>query len=213
MTYLKTHIQSLIILILLGIIILQRCTAPKPCAEPVSKLVVKTSVIHDTVTERYDSIVYSKPVVKNIYVPKITSITTYIKDTTGHISPEAYSALATNYYSKVLYADTLRIDTLGYVSVADSVTKNSISGRTYNYHLHAATVVNNITTEKTTIIPQKFQIYAGGAIMGNNKSLVNGFSIGLIIKTKKDKTYEFKVIQPFSGVTSYSLGTYWKIHF
>jgi hypothetical protein len=126
------------------------------------------------------------------------------------------NAILKDFYSKVLYKDTLNLpDSLGIVAVIDTISQNKIFGRTFN-----ANVKQRIIKE-TTIVkePARNQVYYGLTGGFNKADVVSSIGGGLILKTKKDKIYQFTLgvdnrivngtnggLSPFIG-----FGTYWKI--
>lgn len=113
-----------------------------------------------------------------------------------------------------VYNDSLKIDSLGYVNVIDSIQNNLIKNRKYSYNLKYPKIITTITI-KEPYIP-KTQIYVGGEVFGNKLSPINGLNAGLLLKSKSDNIYSIKLgvqtinstIQPNIGI-----GLYWKIHF
>lgn len=120
------------------------------------------------------------------------------------------SAILKDYLSKVVYKDTLILpDSLGVVSLTDTITKNKIDGRTWN-----AKVKERIIKE-TLIVkdPPKSQLYFGVSGNFDRENVIAGVGAGLAFKTKKDKLYQINLgvnnqqkLSPFIGV-----GTFWKI--
>lgn len=120
------------------------------------------------------------------------------------------SAILKDYLSKVVYKDTLILpDSLGVVSLTDTITKNRIDGRTWN-----AKVKERIIKE-TLIVkdPPKSQLYFGVSGNFDRENVIAGVGAGLAFKTKKDKLYQINLgvnnqqkLSPFIGV-----GTFWKI--
>ena len=65
-----------------------------------------------------------------------------------------------DYYSKRIYSDTLRIDSLGYVAIRDTISQNQIVGRFFD-----ARITERRITE-TTIVKElpKIEFYMGVAV-------------------------------------------------
>lgn len=120
------------------------------------------------------------------------------------------TAILKDYLSKVVYKDTLILpDSLGSVSLTDTITQNRLEGRTWN-----AKVKERIIKE-TLIVkdPPKSQLYFGLSGNFDRENLIAGVGAGLAFKTKKDKLYQINLgvnnqqkLSPFIGV-----GTFWKI--
>jgi hypothetical protein len=158
--------------------------------------IVKTKVV----TKKGEDIYHETIVEKEVIIPTIVDTAALLKD----------------YYSKVLYKDVLVLpDSLGTVAVTDTISQNKILGRTFNASVKQRTI------KETTIVkePARNQVYYGLTGGFNKADVVSSIGAGLILKTKKDKIYQFTLgvdnrivdgttggISPFIG-----FGTYWKI--
>jgi hypothetical protein len=158
--------------------------------------IVKTKVV----TKKGEDIYHETIVEKEVIIPAIVDTAALLKD----------------YYSKVLYKDVLVLpDSLGTVAVTDTISQNKILGRTFNASVKQRTI------KETTIVkePARNQVYYGLTGGFNKADVVSSIGAGLILKTKKDKIYQFTLgvdnrivdgttggISPFIG-----FGTYWKI--
>jgi hypothetical protein len=156
--------------------------------------VIKTKIV----TRKGDDIYYET--IKEVQIPTVI-------DT---------QALLQNYYSKNVYKDVLVLpDSLGTVSVIDTISQNKILGRTYNASVKQRTI------KETTIVKElpKTQLYWGLNSNFNKTDLVSSIGTGLVLKTKSDKLYQIGggvlntttngsdgKFSPYVGV-----GVYWKI--
>lgn len=199
MNFIKKNYLHLIIGVLLLVIFLQRCNTDKPITPvpPVVKI--------DTVWVKHDSVIYSKPKVITVIkgVPEIQ----YVPDPSYDKLVLQYKDLVNLCTAKNVYSDTLKIDFIGYVNVKDTISKNRIQGRSYNYNLKYPVVTKTITLQA----PPKTQVYIGGGLQGNQYNIVNQFSAGLLLKTKKDQIYGLYTGIDNNGRIQYGLQTYWKI--
>ena len=120
-----------------------------------------------------------------------------------------YDSLLREFFALKIYADTVRLDTLGYVSVIDSIQKNGILGRSFhsNYKIPTITVTKTITHYD----PPKAQLYWGGGLDINQSFAPKGAHGGLILKTKKDQLIGFQVGTGIDGGINYGFQSYWKI--
>jgi hypothetical protein len=158
--------------------------------------VVKTKVV----TKKGEDIYHETIVEKEVLIPAVIDTAALLKD----------------YYSKVLYKDVLVLpDSLGTVAVTDTISQNRILGRTFNASVKQRTI------KETTIVkePAKTQVYYGLNAGFNREDYVSAIGAGLMVKTKKDKIYQFNLgvnnrttdgtngsLSPYVG-----FGTYWKI--
>lgn len=200
MNFIKKNYLYLIIGLLILVVLLQRCSIDEPVVDPP---VVKI----DTVWVTRDSLVYSKP--KIITIIKGTPEVQYVPDTSYTKLVIQYKDLVDLYTAQNVFSDTLKIDSIGYVNVKDTITKNIIKGRSYNYNLKYPVVTKTITLQP---VP-KTQVYVGGGLQGDQYSMINQFSTGLLLKTKKDQIYGLYTGIDNDGRIQYGLQIYWKIKF
>jgi len=88
-----------------------------------------------------------------------------------------------NYYSQLIYKDTLKLkDSLGFVTIVDTIFNNSILGRKWESH------VNKFIVKETTIVKElpKNQFFIGG--FGGYNSQLNSIYLGpsIMLKNKKE---------------------------
>jgi hypothetical protein len=170
---------------------LQRsCSSSPEITEP--QVITKVEVRYDTVET-----------IKETYVPKyITRIETVIDTFT---TPIDTVNILKNYYAKYFYSDTLKIDTLGYAVINDTITQNTILARD---------IRTNVLIPTTTITKEIYlnnrEFYWGLGLQGK-KDQLNYLGGELLYRNKKYQVYGLGVgvnenLQP---VISGRL--YWKI--
>ena len=201
MKYILNNILSIIIIVLALVILVQRCdnkdVAP---AEP--------TIIRDTVWHEHDSVVYSSPkVIKTIPVKVVSK--EYLPDPNYDKLVAQYQELVQKYLAKNIQKDSIKIDSIGFVKVTDTVQNNIVQNRKWEYNLKYPTI------KETVIMPPKQvnQLYLGGGIRGNQTSLVNSLDLGLLYKNKKDQIYGVSVGINTNGQVIYGVQSYWKIKF
>ena len=115
------------------------------------------------------------------------------------------NAILSDYYAKYYFVDTLSLDTLGYVLVADTVSQNKIASRKVNYKVN----IPKITIEKTIYLNER-EFYYGIGLAGNPKQL-NYLGAEILYRTKKKQAYGLGigVNQQFQPVISGRI--FWKI--
>jgi hypothetical protein len=202
MNFIKNNFINLLVLILLAIVLFQTCGK--------SKEVVTSTIKRDTVWVYKDSTVYSKPqIVKTepYAVPIDRWNTEYLPDSNYSKLIVQYEAIVRELLSKNISVDSLKIDSIGYVHVTDTVSKNLITGRSYKYFLKYPVITNTIT------IPEKKrnQYYVGGLIQAQPSIDIRQLSAGLLLKTKKDHIYGVNAGLTRDGQVIYGVQTYWKI--
>ena len=121
-----------------------------------------------------------------------------------------------DYFAKNIYKDTLRLpDSLGYVFLTDTITKNLIQGRTFNAKVKQRVITN------TTIVKElpKTKVFYGIEGGFNKADVVSHIGAGLLINTKSDKIFHLglgvanRTTDGTNGKLSayISGGVYWKI--
>lgn len=199
MKFIKEHFNLLIIIVLMIIIFWQRFTINnnKP-SEPI--------IVIDTVYERYDSIIHTKP--KIIHSKPVVEIQ-YLPSPDYEELVKQYKELSKNYLTKNTYKDSIPLDKFGDIVVVDTVFKNNIIDRSYKYNLNIPTV----TIKETSILKEnsKLQVYIGGALQGQVPAVINQINVGLLVKNKKDQIYGIYAGPNFKGEMNYGVQLYWKI--
>lgn len=199
MQFVKKNLVSLIILLLLVIVLLQRCEAPKPVDGP--------KVVRDTVWVVKDSLITAKPqVTKTIEIRSYdTIINNYIPDTNYAKLAAQYQEVVKELLAKNIHSDSIRIDTNGYVKIVDTVQKNVIVGRSTKVNIRYPIIKETVT------IPQKkvTQLYVGGAILGNPvPSAIMGSAL---LKTRNEKLFGGSLSINTYGELQYGVHSYWKL--
>ena len=158
--------------------------------------IVKTKIV----TKKGEDIYHETIVEKEVIIPAIIDTLALLKD----------------YYSKVLYKDTLILpDSLGIVALNDTISQNKILGRTFNASVKQRTI------KETTIVKElpKTKIFYGLEGGFNKADVVSSVGAGVLINTKKDKIYQLGLgvnnkttDGTTGGFTLYIRGgVYWKI--
>ena len=172
-------ILAAIIVILLMVLSFEKsgCNSPEIKADTVT--------LHDTTWQVHDSLIIKKLKIKEIIHDTLPP--EYIADTNYPKLKAQYDALVVAYLAKNIYADTVKLDTLGYVAVADTVHKNEIHGRSYkyNYKIPTVTVTNTITKQA----PPKGALFVGGGVSGSKEIGLNLLKGGFLYKSKNDKIF------------------------
>lgn len=194
---------SAIIIALVVIIVLQRMG----CGGDSSKTTIDTLVIRDTSWQIKDSLIVKKMSVKEVIHDTVPP--EYLPDTNYATLKGQYESLLKDHLAKRVYADTLQLDTLGYIAVADTVNKNDLLNRSYNYKYKIPTITEKITITKTN--PPKNQVYVGGGVNVSGTFGVESVNAGLMLKTKKDQLFGLKVGTSLDGQLSYGFQSYLKI--
>lgn len=167
-----------------------------------------TVTVHDTTWSVHDTTIY-KTLKGKVLHDTIATPPEYIADTNYPKLLAQYNDLLSKYMALVEFKDTIRLDTLGYVAITDTVNQNNIKGRSVrsNYKIPTITVTNTITN----YAPPKAMLFFGGGVQGNQTLGVTGANLGILYKSKKDKIVGFNVGSTIGSQLNYGISSYWKI--
>lgn len=166
-----------------------------------------TVIVHDTTWTVHDSLIVKKLKVKQTIHDTLPP--EYIADTNYPKLKAQYDALVVAYLAKNIYTDTVKLDTLGYVAVADTVHKNELHNRSYkyNYKIPTVTVTNTITKQA----PPKGALFMGGGIISTKQLELQTIKMGFLYKTKSDKLFGLHIGLNSNSQVIYGIDSYWKI--
>lgn len=194
--------MNIVVFLLLLVVLLQTCK------KDVKELHEPPKVVRDTVWFVKDSVIHSKPqIIERISVPIEYWSTEYLPDTNHAKLLKQYTELAEKFLASNIQKDSVKIDSIGYVSIRDTVSRNLIVGRSTSYNLKYPIIKETIT------LPEKKrnQIYVGGLLQGNTAAGLNQIAAGALFKTKKDQIYGATVGIDTRGQILYGGQIYWKI--
>jgi hypothetical protein len=160
-----------------------------------SEYIGQPSVIIDT-----DTVYQQKTFTKFI---KGKSIPFVVLDTIYNIDEIHDTITIVKDYNQVkVYSDTMRIDSLGYAYIQDTISQNKIQGRGFsaNFNLPTITITKVITPKP------KSEVYLG--VLGDLRAFDNkvGLGLGLGYKTAKNGLFTIN-----ATTNHYSLGYYKKL--
>jgi hypothetical protein len=160
-----------------------------------SEYIGQPSVIIDT-----DTVYQQKTFTKFI---KGKSIPFVVLDTIYNIDEVHDTITIVKDYNQVkAYADTIKIDSLGFAYIYDTISQNKIQGRGFsaNFNLPTITITKVITPKP------KSEVYLG--VLGDLRAFDNkvGLGLGLGIKTAKKGLFTIN-----ATTNHYSLGYYIKL--
>lgn len=196
----KIKLTDIVIIVLILVLFLQRCGKGTDSVEP--------KIIRDTTWVIKDSTITTKPeVVGTITVPIDRWNTEYLPDTNYTKLLAQYMDVTNKFLASNIHSDSLKIDSVGYVHVKDTVSQNLITSRSYTYNLKYPII------KETIIIPEekKTQVYIGGELEGDESQLFSDISAGLLLKNKKDQIFGLSVGYSVYGGIQFGLSSYWKI--
>jgi len=204
MDLVKKYFFQIIILILAAVVFLQRCggsfTNPKATIDTVVS--VKYIELHDTVKSK-PLLVKSKP--DTLWKDSIQ----YMPDTNYEGLLKQYMELGNLHFAQNMFFDTVKIDTNGYVVVKDTVSKNLIYGRSFEYSIKYPEKTMTITIKEP--YKPRNQVYIGGGISADKTFGFGSVDAGILFKNKKDQIYGIKAGVTSDGTVFYGIQSYWKL--
>jgi hypothetical protein len=149
-------------------------------------------IVSDTV---YQQKTFTK-FIKGKSIPFVVLDTIYLTDTIKDTI-----TIVKDYNQVKVYSDTMRIDSLGYAYIQDTISRNSIIGRSFVAQIKEKVIYKTITNEQK----QRNQLYLGfiGDLKHSNGQIGIGGSIAL--KTAKNTLYTAT-----ATMNGYSFGYYKK---
>lgn len=197
----KKYFLPIIIVVLLLIILLQRsCKGKDVIDEPTSVTQI------DTIWKiKTDTIIKTVKEISVIHMP-VPSDPQYHPTNDIDTCKARFNRLLTDMLTKRVYADTLKLDSLGTITIIDTVFVNKLGKRTKIYDYKIPFVTKTVTKQADP----KRQLYIGGNLFGD-KTKLQLLTPGILYKTKKDHIYQVNVGINFDGSITYGAGMYWKI--
>ncbi len=187
------NIQTLLIVVLVVVILFMRgCGRESINTEP--KVITKIETKWDTIA-----------IVKNVYVPKWK--TKIIKEVDSILinTPIDTLEILKDYYAKNIFIDEIVLDSLGVITITDTVYKNTIWKRGIKSNILVPTT---LITEEIYLNNREF--YWGIGLSGRSDQ-INYVGGELLYKDKKKQIYGLGlgINQDFKPVISGKL--YWKL--
>lgn len=117
-------------------------------------------------------------------------------------------AIIKNYFAKNVYKDTLNLpDSLGYVILLDTISKNTIESRMFTASVKQRTI------KETTVVKElpKTKIFWGVGMGFDKVNYVNNVQVNLLVNTKCDKLYNLGAGVDINKTPFINASIYWKI--
>ena len=168
-----------------------------------------TLVVTDTAWIKHDSIIEKTKIAYKEVVVEVASKPEMLPDTNYAKLKQQYMALLQLYLNKMVYRDTIRVGTFGYIAVLDTVKENKIAYRKTRDNFDIPVVKETKTITKYA--PPTRNLFAGGGVNVNNSLGLRGAEAGIMYKTKKDQLYNIKASVDIDGQVMYGVGYYYKI--
>jgi hypothetical protein len=194
---------AIIIIILAVIIFLQRSCEGNRILNPTT-VTTKTDTIWKF---KHDTIIKNVKISKIIHVPVPADPKFHPSDNIDTCKAR-FNNLLKDYLTKRVYADTLKLDSLGTIIINDTVFMNTLGKRTkiYDYKIPIVTKTVTITKQEEP----KRQLYIGGELFTDaTRSTI--IVPSLIYKDRKDRIYQINIGFDNKGSIYYGGGLFWKI--
>lgn len=197
----------LVIAALIAVILVQRACNNSSELTPI----IDTVTVYDTTYKQVEKVIYKKPKLFSSDSSFVNIDPVYLPDTNYAALKIQFETLVNSHTVKNIYQDSIKLDSLGYVSLTDTVQFNSIIGRKIYYDYKIPTVYKTTTITKTA--PQKRQLFIGGSLSLNKQHEDLFISTGLLYKNKKDHIIGITAGTNTEGLLYYGIQSYWKIKF
>jgi|TARA_B100000927_G_C16393111_1_gene440177 hypothetical protein len=167
-------IRNLIILVLIIVILLLR-----QCSGDGGEITPSEPTIVTKVETKYDTITIDK----KVYVPKWkTKIVTQVDSILVNTPIDTLEVLK-DYYAKNVFVDKIELDSLGFVTITDTIWKNTL----FNRLVESELIIPTTTVTQTEYInPREF--YVGFGLNGTSKQF-NYVGGSILYRTRKKQAF------------------------
>ena len=171
-------IRNLIILVLIIVILLLR-----QCSGDGGEITPSEPTIVTKVETKYDTITIDK----KVYVPKWkTKIVTQVDSILVNTPIDTLEVLK-DYYAKNVFVDKIELDSLGFVTITDTIWKNTL----FNRLVESELIIPTTTVTQTEYInPREF--YIGFGLNGTSKQF-NYVGGSILYRTRKKQAFGFGI--------------------
>jgi hypothetical protein len=198
--------NKILLIIIVGLIFFMSIGKGGGCSSGPKKS--DTTIVRDTQWAVHDTTIYKTLKGKTLHDTIVTP-PQYIADTNYPALLVQYKELLGKYLALVEYRDTIRLDTIGYVAILDTINQNAIKGRSVRTNYKIPTITNTVTVQHYE--KPKAQLFYGGGIDLSPTLAPTGAHGGILLKTKKDQILGLQVGTGIGGGINYGFSSYWKI--
>lgn len=190
----KINLTSILLTVLVITVLIQSQCGGEEQPKNTTTTIVKVETKWDTVKiNTVEYVPYKNTVIKTVYetIPADVDTLTILQE----------------YFNKVVYTDTIQIDTFGSITLIDTISKNAILSRR---------ILSDIRIPTTTItaetVKNKVEVYTGINVAGN-KQYLNQIGFNALIRSKKSRVYGIGVAINRDMQPIITGSYYWKINF
>lgn len=182
MNFLKTNFQFCVLatLILMGFFYMNKDKAPVAAPTIV--------VVSDTTDKNHEGTVITQPtLVQSIPYPVDRIPADYVPASTIDSVVAQYKRLLAEHFVTNVQKDTLKVDSLGYVSATTYTSKNKVDSLRYDYRIKERIINNTITITQPAKATRK--VLLGGGINANLGYQITGGKVGVMYQNRKDQLF------------------------
>lgn len=212
------NLSNILVLVLLIIVIVQYCSPPKTI-DPNRDTIIIDGKEHEVIDRKSDTtdiikidtgtntnLIPKEIVYRDKIVEKIMVVEKFVEVDTTEILRD--------YFAKRVYNDVIHFaDSLGNITIIDTVSENRITSRTHRIEYTERTIDNTIIVKE----PKRNEVYYGFKSALDKNQLVSSVSTGLLIKNKSEKIISLNIGVRNNAVFNNSVepyvegGLFWKI--
>ena len=196
--YLLLVIAALIIVILL----MRSCTPTQNVDIPVAGTTTVDTTYRDIIKYETKTVVLHETDTEYVKEPWM------IPDSNYAVLKQQFEDLVNLYAVKNIYKDTILVDTIGYITVTDTIQKNKMLQRKY-FHLYS---IPTITITNVVPLPPKRELFLGAGVTFAYPTVPQGITTGLLFKDKKSRVFGLQCGVNTKGLVTYNASVYWNIN-
>jgi hypothetical protein len=208
MKEIKDTIFTIAIIALFVIVILQQCKNKADVSPPASTTTSKSDTTSSPVRGSGEIHQAPNPII-NVVLPPTQQQSQGVDRIIYQNDTVTIRQVLTEFFSKNVSTTKLPIDTIGSVTITDTISKNTIAGRSYSYNLKYPVITNTVTIREP-YNPQR-KVYVGGGFQANKTDLINQFKAGLLYQDRHDRIFKANGTINMQAQVGIDLETYWKI--
>jgi hypothetical protein len=185
-------LNNIIILVLLIIIVVQYCSPPKTIDPNIDTIIIdgKEHEVLDRKSDTTDIIKIDTGTNTNLIPKEIIYRDKVVEKIVEKFVDVDTTEILRDYFAKKVYSDVIYFaDSLGNISIVDTVSENRITSRTHRIEYTERTIDNTIIVKE----PKRNEIYYGFKTALDKNQLVSSVSTGLLIKNKREKIISLNV--------------------
>jgi hypothetical protein len=191
------------------IIVMQRCGNKKVDATPPTSTTTSKSDTTSVAVRGSGEVHQSPQPIINVVIPPTQQQAQGVDRIIYQNDTATMRKVLNEFLAKNITVTKLPIDTIGSVTVTDTISKNAIAGRSYSYDIKRPVITNTVTI-KEPYNPQR-KLYVGGGFGMTREDLINQFKAGLLYQDRSDRIFKANATISTQAKLGLDVETYWKI--